>query len=210
VHDQAASAQRLESAQSSFAQARATLDAAVAHQHQQDLALTIARGREQLAQATLQGSIARQAQARALLTLADNALQDTLIRAPMDGVVGQRKVRERQYLAPGLPLLAVVPVQQAYVVANFKETQLQHMHPGQPVEVRVDSFGGQRLHGHLASFSPGSGAVFALLPSDNATGNFTKIVQRFAVRVLLDQPLDAAPILPGMSVVATVDTRDER
>lgn len=210
VHDQAASAQRLESAQSSFAQARAALDAAVAHQRQQDLALTIAHGREQLAQAALEGQVARQAQARALLTLADNAQQDTLIRAPIDGVVGQRKVRERQYLAPGLPLLAVVPVQQAYVVANFKETQLQHMRPGQPVTVRVDSYGGQALHGRVASFSPGSGAVFALLPSDNATGNFTKIVQRFPVRILLDTPQGAAPILPGMSVVATVDTRNER
>ncbi|MGY4495991.1 HlyD family secretion protein [Pseudomonas sp. TE3610] len=210
VHDQAASAQRLESAQSSFAQARASLDAAQARQRQQDLALTIARGREQLAQATLQGQVARQAQAQALLTLADNALQDTLIRAPLDGVVGQRKVRERQYLAPGLPLLAVVPVQQAYVVANFKETQLQGMHAGQPVDVRVDSYGGQRLHGHVASFSPGSGAVFALLPSDNATGNFTKIVQRFPVRIVLDAHDERAPILPGMSVVATVDTRDER
>jgi membrane fusion protein (multidrug efflux system) len=210
VHDQAASAQRLESAQSSFAQARASLDAALARQRQQDLALTIARGREQLAQASLQGQVARQAQAQAQLTLADNALQDTLIRAPMDGVVGQRKVRERQYLAPGLPLLAVVPVQQAYVVANFKETQLQYMRPGQPVELRVDSYGGERLHGHVASFSPGSGAVFALLPSDNATGNFTKIVQRFPVRIVLDAHDHSAPILPGMSVIATVDTRDER
>ncbi|WAH54932.1 HlyD family secretion protein [Pseudomonas silvicola] len=210
VHDQAASAQRLESAESSFAQARASLDAAVARQHQQDLALNVARGRETLAQATLQQQVARQAQARAQLALADNALEDTLIRAPFDGIIGQRKVRERQYLSPGLPLLAVVPVQQAYVVANFKETQLQHMHPGQPVELRVDSYGGQRLQGHVASFSPGSGAVFALLPSDNATGNFTKIVQRFPVRIVLDEPQGQAPILPGMSVVATVDTRHER
>ncbi|WP_416425498.1 HlyD family secretion protein [Pseudomonas sp. App30] len=210
VRDQAASAQRLESAESSFAQARAALQAAQARQHQQDLALNVARSREQLAQAAVQQQLARQAQARAQLALARNALEDTLVRAPIDGVVGQRKVRERQYLAPGLPLLAVVPVQQAYVVANFKETQLQHMRPGQSVELRVDSFGGQRLHGHVASFSPGSGAVFALLPSDNATGNFTKIVQRFPVRILLDKAADGAPILPGMSVVATVDTRDER
>ncbi len=210
VHDQAASAQRLESAESSFAQARATVDAAQARQRQQDLALNVARSRQQLAEAAVQQQVARQAQARAQLALAEHALEDTLIRSPIDGVVGQRKVRERQYLAPGLALLAVVPVQQAYVVANFKETQLQHMRPRQPVEVRVDSFGGARLHGHVASFSPGSGAVFALLPSDNATGNFTKIVQRFPVRILLDRPLDDTPILPGMSVIATVDTRDER
>jgi len=108
---------------------------------------------------------------------------------------------------PGQPLLAVVPLQQAYVVANFKETQLANMRPGQAVEIRVDSFASQPLHGHVASFSPASGNVFALLPSDNATGNFTKIVQRFPVRILLDTPLDGPQVLPGMSVVSTVDTR---
>jgi membrane fusion protein (multidrug efflux system) len=110
-------------------------------------------------------------------------------------------------VVPGQPLLAVVPLQQTYVVANYKETQLAHMRPGQPVQVRIDSFASQPVQGRVASFSPASGNVFALLPSDNATGNFTKIVQRFPVRIVLDQPVDGVQILPGMSVVTTVDTR---
>ena len=109
---------------------------------------------------------------------------------------------------PGLPLLAVVPVEQAYVIANYKETQLQRMQPGQSVAIEVDSFAGQHWHGQVESIAPGSGAVFALLPPDNATGNFTKIVQRFPVRIRLVQEGDeASRILPGMSVIATVDTR---
>ncbi|RQG31389.1 HlyD family secretion protein [Pseudomonas aeruginosa] len=124
------------------------------------------------------------------------------------GRVGQRKVRLRQYVTPGLPLLAVVPLEQAYVVANYKETQLERIRPGQPVELEVDTFG-RRWRGRVDSVAPASGAVFALLPPDNATGNFTKIVQRFPVRIRLDA--DAAErgrLLPGMSVIATVDTRE--
>ena len=109
---------------------------------------------------------------------------------------------------PGLPLLAVVPVEQAYVIAHYKETQLQHMAPGQSVDIAVDSFAGQRWRGRVESIAPGSGAVFALLPPDNATGNFTKIVQRFAVKIrLVVDEANAPAILPGMSVIATVDTR---
>ncbi|MGU2594855.1 HlyD family secretion protein, partial [Pseudomonas aeruginosa] len=146
----------------------------------------------------------------ASLALASNELEDTLIRAPIAGVVGQRRVRQRQYVTPGLPLLAVVPVEQSYVVANYKETQLRRMHPGQPVEIRVDSFPDAVLHGRVDSFSPGSGAVFALLPPDNATGNFTKIVQRFPIKVVLDPDArQQVAILPGMSVITEVDTRQE-
>ncbi|MDE1166641.1 MAG: HlyD family secretion protein [Pseudomonas sp.] len=209
VRDHAASAQRLETAQAGLAQAKAAVDSAVALQRQQDSRLAVIRSREQLAQAALEQQRARQAEARAQWALANNALQDTQVRAPIDGVVGQRKVRTRQYITPGQPLLAVVPVQQAYVVANFKETQLAEMRPGQSVDISVDSFAGHERRGHIASFSPGSGAVFALLPSDNATGNFTKIVQRFPVRILLDPAPGQPPLLPGMSVTATVDTRAE-
>ncbi len=123
-------------------------------------------------------------------------------------MVGQRKVRQQQYVTPGLPLLAVVPIAQAYVVANFKETQLAHLRPGQPVRLEVDTFG-QHWQGTVDSVSPGSGAVFALLPPDNATGNFTKIVQRFPVRIhLAPEPQGVPRLLPGMSVIATVDTRE--
>ncbi|WP_288753629.1 HlyD family secretion protein, partial [uncultured Pseudomonas sp.] len=159
------------------------------------------------AKADLQQHLAAFESARAERRLAEQDAQDTVLRAPVAGVVGKRHVRAGQYVVPGQPLLAVVPVAQAYVVANYKETQLARMRPGQPVQVQVDSFPGQAFEGHVASFSPASGNVFALLPSDNATGNFTKIVQRFAVRILLDLPVNGPQILPGMSVVTTVDTR---
>ncbi|TFY91044.1 HlyD family secretion protein [Pseudomonas kairouanensis] len=207
VREHAASAQRLETAAASYTQANAAVDIAKAMQRQQEARLTVALSRRQLAEAGVQQQIARRSQAQAQLDLATHALQDTLIRSPIDGVVGQRKVRTRQYVAPGLPLLAVVPLQQAYVVANFKETQLRDMRAGQAVAISVDSYSGRKLKGHVVSFSPGSGAVFALLPSDNATGNFTKIVQRFPVKIVIDEQGEGGPILPGMSVIASVDTR---
>ncbi|MDQ0704581.1 membrane fusion protein (multidrug efflux system) [Pseudomonas sp. W3I7] len=207
VREHAASAQRLETAAASYTQANAAVEIARAMQRQQETRLTVAIARRQLAEASLQQQIARRSQAEAQLSLASHALEDTLIRSPIDGVVGQRKVRIRQYVAPGLPLLAVVPLQQAYVVANYKETQLRDMRAGQPVDISVDSYSGRKLKGHVVSFSPGSGAVFALLPSDNATGNFTKIVQRFPVKIVIDEHDEGGPILPGMSVITTVDTR---
>ena len=207
AREHAASAQRLESAAASYTQANAAVEISEAMQRQQDTRLNVAVVRRQLADASLKQQIARHDQAQAQLALASNAVEDTLIRSPIDGVVGQRKVRTRQYVAPGLPLLAVVPLQQAYVVANYKETQLRDMRVGQPVDISVDSYSGRKLRGHVVSFSPGSGAVFALLPSDNATGNFTKIVQRFPVKVVIDQHDEGGPILPGMSVITTVDTR---
>lgn len=206
VREHAASAQRLESATASYAQANAAVEISQAMQRQQDTRLNVAITRRQMAEASLKQKIARRSQAQAQLSLATSALEDTLIRSPIDGVVGQRKVRTRQYVAPGLPLLAVVPTQQAYVVANYKETQLRDMRAGQAVDISVDSYSGRKLKGHVVSFSPGSGAMFALLPSDNATGNFTKIVQRFPVKIVIDQHDDGGPILPGMSVITTVDT----
>jgi len=206
VRDSAATAQRLESANANAQQAHAALQGAQARLREQQALLAVTCAQAQLAEAQVQQQTAAQASAEASQTLAAQNLGDTLIRAPIDGVVGQRRVRAGQYAVPGQPLLAVVPVQQSYVVANYKETQLANLHPGQPVRIRVDSFSGEPLQGHVASFSPGSGSVFALLPSDNATGNFTKIVQRFPVRILFDAP-EGARVLPGMSVTTTVDTR---
>jgi len=209
VAQQAASNQRLESASAGLAQARSAVaraEAAVRRQHTRHQVLLAERTQ---ALALLEQAKARCAEADAGLELASHDLDDTLIRAPIAGVVGQRRVRQRQYVTPGLPLLALVPVEQSYVIANFKETQLQRMRPGQPVEIRVDSFPDQPLHGRVDSVSPGSGALFALLPPDNATGNFTKIVQRFPVKVLLDDDArQQLPILPGMSVIAEVDTHE--
>ncbi len=209
VAQQAASDQRLERVTADFARARSTLSRTEAAASRQRTRLSVLKASREQAGAQLQQQQARAAEADASLALAQNELEDTLIRAPSAGVVGQRRVRQRQYVTPGLPLLALVPVEQAYVVANYKETQLRRMHPGQPVEVRVDSFPDAVLHGRIESFSPGSGAVFALLPPDNATGNFTKIVQRFPVKIALDPGArEQVPILPGMSVIAEVDTRD--
>ncbi|QYX53581.1 HlyD family secretion protein [Pseudomonas sp. S07E 245] len=207
VHDHAATAQRLETATSQASQAQAGEQVAQAALQQQQAQLNMAKLRAAQVDAKLQQCQATLSRAQAQQRLAEQDQQDTVIRAPIAGVVGQRRVRAGQYVVPGQPLLAVVPLQQAYVVANYKETQLEHMRPGQPVRIAVDSFSDHDLQGHVASLSPASGNVFALLPSDNATGNFTKIVQRFPVRILLDQPLPDLPILPGMSVVTRVDTR---
>ncbi|NWD27768.1 HlyD family secretion protein [Pseudomonas yamanorum] len=205
VAQQVASAQHLETVSASQAKAQAAMAQANAQVARQQAQLQVLQARRQQAQAQTLEYQARVGEAESNLALARNALKDTEIRAPFDGVVGQRKVRRQQYVMRGLPLLAVVPVEQAYVIANYKETQLQHMAPGQPVEIAVDSFSGAHWHGQVESIAPGSGAVFALLPPDNATGNFTKIVQRFPVKIRLEP--GEARVLPGMSVIATVDTR---
>lgn len=208
VDQQIATRERLETASAGRAKALAAVTEARAQVARQQAQCQVLQARRQQAKARIAESLARVGEAQANLALAQNALNDTAIRAPFDGVVGQRKVRRQQYVMPGLPLLAVVPVAQAYVIANYKETQLQHMAPGQAVDIAVDSLSGQHWRGQIESIAPGSGAVFALLPPDNATGNFTKIVQRFAVKIrLVADETNAPVILPGMSVIATVDTR---
>ncbi|WP_068079723.1 HlyD family secretion protein [Novosphingobium rosa] len=146
-------------------------------------------------------------QAQAALAAAQLDLERTVIRAPVDGTVGQRALRVGHYADVGAPLMAVVPMA-PYVVANYKETQTDHIRPGQAVEVAVDALGGAVLKGRVDSFAPASGAQFALLPPDNATGNFTKIVQRIRLRIRLDAgQARLADLRPGMSVETSVDTR---
>jgi membrane fusion protein (multidrug efflux system) len=130
------------------------------------------------------------------------------ITAPIEGTIGARQLRVGQYVQAGTALMAVVPLKAVYVVANFKETQLARVEKGEPVRIRVDSFPGQIVHGHIDSLAPASGLEFALLPPDNATGNFTKIVQRIPVRIAIDpqDPLNGK-LRAGMSVEATVDTK---
>ena len=156
----------------------------------------------QRAQATAQLERARAAAQQAALNLSY-----TEITAPVEGTVGARSLRVGQYVQAGTQLMAVVPLDAVYVVANFKETQLTHMRPGQPVELRVDSFRNKTLRGHVDSLSPASGLEFALLPPDNATGNFTKIVQRVPVKIVLDDHSLTGLLRPGMSAVPTVDTK---
>ncbi|MCS3762013.1 HlyD family secretion protein [Bradyrhizobium centrosematis] len=150
---------------------------------------------------------AQLARARAVAQQAALNLSYTEITAPVDGTVGARSLRVGQYVQAGTQLMAVVPLDAVYVIANFKETQLTHVRPGQPVELHIDSFRDKTLRGHVDSLSPASGLEFALLPPDNATGNFTKIVQRVPVKIVLDDHSLAGLLRPGMSAVPTVDTK---
>ena len=144
---------------------------------------------------------------RAIAQQAALNLSYTEISAPVDGTVGARSLRVGQHVQAGTQLMAVVPLDAVYVVANFKETQLTYVRNGQPVEISIDGFRGTRLRGHVDSLSPASGLEFALLPPDNATGNFTKIVQRVPVKIALDDHRLAGLLRPGMSAEPAVDTK---
>jgi membrane fusion protein, multidrug efflux system len=152
-------------------------------------------------------AVAQLDHARAVAHQAALNLSYTGISAPVDGTVGARSLRVGQFVQAGTQLMAVVPLDAVYIVANFKETQLTHVRNGQPVEIRIDSFHGTRLKGHVDSLSPASGLEFALLPPDNATGNFTKIVQRVPVKIVLDDHSLAGLLRPGMSAEPTIDTK---
>ena len=149
------------------------------------------------------------AQQHAAVDLARINLGYTRIVAPADGVVGLRQVREGQYVSAGTQVIGHVALPNVWVVANYRETQMTNMRVGQPSTIKVDAFPSLALKGHVQSWSPASGSRFSLLPPDNATGNFTKIVQRLPVKIVLDSASsDAlrALLRPGMSVVVTVDT----
>ncbi|WP_420978631.1 HlyD family secretion protein [Burkholderia gladioli] len=169
------------------------------------------------ARAQINSSTAQLQQAQAQLEAAQASaaqsqldLDNTVVRSTLDGRVGDRTVRVGQYVQPGTRLLTVVPVQDIYLVANFKETQVGRMRVGQPVTLHVDALPDRTLHGTVNSFSPGTGSQFALLPPDNATGNFTKIVQRVPVRIHVDTDDETRRVLlPGLSVDVNVDTRDD-
>jgi membrane fusion protein (multidrug efflux system) len=148
---------------------------------------------------------------RTLEIARDKAARDlsfTVLKAPYDGVVGNRSVQEGDLVSPGQRLMALVPVRQLYIDANFKETQIQHLVPGSKVNVHVDAYSDNPIVGTVESISPASGSVFSLLPPENATGNFTKVIQRVPVRIALPQDaLDSGRLRAGLSVVVDVDTR---
>src|SRR6202030_471594 len=148
------------------------------------------------------------AQQQAIERQAELNLSYTTITAPVDGTVGVRTLRVGEYVQAGTQLMAVVPLQAVYITANYKETQLTDVRPGQPVTIDVDTFPGITVHGRVDSLAPASGQEFALLPPDNATGNFTKIVQRAPIKIVVDKgdPL-AGMLRPGMSVEPTIDTK---
>lgn len=182
-------------AEASEAAARAAADAARAQLPVLEAQLATAEG--------------RRAEAAAQLSLAENNLSYTLIRAPFAGVAGNRTAQIGAHVMPGQNLIAVAqPPSRQWVTANFKETQLVRMRPGQPVTLTLDA-GGHELHGTVLSLAPATGALFSLLPPENATGNFTKIVQRVPVRIALAPGQDPSVLRPGLSVEARVDTRDD-
>jgi len=191
-----------------LAELRNTRDQAVASLAAADAAVKAADGR-------LKSSEAQVAQSKAQVEAAEAALRqnhldvdDTVVRAAIDGRVGDTTVRVGQFVQPGTRMMTVVPTQDVYLVANFKETQIGRMRAGQPVALHVDALPDLELRGTVESFSPGTGAQFALLPSENATGNFTKIVQRVPVRIRVQaDPALRERLLPGLSVTTEVDTR---
>jgi membrane fusion protein (multidrug efflux system) len=187
-----------------------TVKAQVAAQLEQARAQASAAARQLtvLAAQQAQAEAALAAQ-RANLAIAKINLGYTRIVAPQDGVIGQRQVKPGQFVGVGGQVTSLTPLPNVWVIANYKETQLTHMAVGEKAEVRVDTFPGHVLHGHVLAFAPGAGSQFALLPPDNATGNFTKVVQRVAVKIAIDDADGLVDRLrPGMSVVATVDTRE--
>ena len=190
---------------------QATSRIAAAHASIQRDNATLASAIKQVA---LQKADLAQAQAvlvrdEALRHQAELNLSYASIVSPVDGIVGNRTLRVGQYVQAGTQLMSVVPSADAYVVGNFKETQLTDVRRGQPVDIAVDMFPGRVYHGHVDSLAPASGQTFALLPPDNATGNFTKVVQRIPVKVVLDaNSANSGDLRPGMSVTPTIDVRD--
>ncbi|GLK71026.1 HlyD family secretion protein [Ancylobacter dichloromethanicus] len=194
---------------------RATLDNARADRDKAKASVDAAKAAVASAEANVTVLDAQRTEAMRTLdelnTARDQAQRDldfTIVRAPFDGVVGNRAVQVGQLVQAGTRLVALVPMSQVYVDANFKETQLAGLRPGQKVDVEVDAYPDETFHGEVVSVAPASGSVFSMLPPENATGNFTKIVQRVPVRIELDAAARAkAELRPGMSVVATIDTR---
>ena len=178
----------------------------------QNRALALAAERQlAVLEAQISQSQATVSAQRAALEAAKLNLGYTTITATQDGVIAQRQVKPGQFVGVGSQITTLTPLPKVWVIANYKETQLSHMADGQRAEITVDTFPGHKLRGHLQAFAPASGAEFALLPPDNATGNFTKIVQRIAVKIVIDDADGLADrLVPGMSVEASVDAVDGR
>jgi membrane fusion protein (multidrug efflux system) len=193
--------QRAQQAQSDIVQKQAKLDS-------DKTGVASAEKQISVLQAQLEQAHAALAQQQASEHQAELNLSYTTITAPFDGSVGVRTLQIGQFVQPGTQLMAIVPLHAVYITANYMETQLTHVRSGQPVAIVVDTFPGTVVHGHVESVAPASGQQFALLPPDNATGNFTKIVQRIPVKIALDEgdPL-AGQLRPGMSVEPTIDTK---
>ena len=193
--------QDFEQVDATAAKARAEDDAARAGLVAAERQLSVLETQKREAQAAL-------AHAKAALELARLNVSYTEIRSPIDGVIGNRRAREGAYTTVGAQLMSIVPVSGLYVDANFKESQIARMHPGQPAIIEADVLRGVEFQGAVESLAPATGAQFSLLPAENATGNFTKIVQRVPVRIRLNgEAAELGKLRPGLSVVARVDHR---
>jgi membrane fusion protein, multidrug efflux system len=188
--------------------ARAARDNAVANVESAKAGLAQASANVEVTKAQRAEAEAALAQLRTQLQSAERDLSFTELRAPADGVVGNRAVDVGSFVSTGSRLMALVPTQTIYVAANFKETQLAEIVAGQEVELRVDAISDVKVRGRVESIAPASGSVFSLLPTENATGNFTKITQRVPVRIAVEADAELRERLrPGLSVVVDVDTR---
>jgi len=198
---------QVKEAQQGVQVAQAQLEQERAHMAEVRAHVDAARsGPEQVAakQAQVQASGAQIQQKQAALAQAEIDLGYTTVRAPVSGLVSERSMEPGQTVSHGQPLMAIVPLEDVWVTANFKESQLKNMHPGQPVEIEVDAYG-KKFKGHVDSIAAATGARFSLLPPENATGNYVKVVQRVPVKILFEKGQDPNHLLrPGMSVTPTV------
>src|SRR5262245_39712031 len=192
IRSSAVSQAQLDESDAARSRAEAAVSAASATvEAQQQRIVVLATQRE--------AAVAAVAQAEAARDLAQIDLDNTVVRAPVGGVVGNRQVRIGRLVAPGTPLLDIVPIADVFVVANLKETQIEHVQPGQRVRITIDGYPSKTFEGRVDSFAPGSGSAFSLLPADNATGNFVRVVQRVPVKIrLVNNPLPGR-IVPGLS-----------
>ena len=226
------SQQQYDSAVAAANVARATVDSATAQEREAQAGIQAAESRVKQAQATREqasaqlqtadtapqqvaatkaraaAAAARVMQLRAAVKQAELNLEYATVKAPTGGVVSRKTVEPGQVIQPGQPLMTIVSLDPVWITANFKETQLEDMRPGQRVTVKVDAYGGTTLTGKIESIAAATGARFSLLPPENATGNFVKVVQRVPVKIVLDEGQDAQRVLrPGMSVTPTVHTQ---
>jgi membrane fusion protein (multidrug efflux system) len=197
VREGAVSTQTYDTAQAAVKQARAQLDKVTSDHEEAERQLTGFDARINEAQARIKS-------VEASLEMARIALSHTRIYAPINGTIGNRSVQVGQLVKPGVVLAYLIPAKGLYVEANFKETQIEHMRPGQPVDITVDAYPDQPFRGKVDSFAPASGSEFSLLPPENATGNFTKIVRRVPVKITFDPGTDLTQLRPGLSANAKV------
>jgi membrane fusion protein (multidrug efflux system) len=192
-----------------FEQSQAGRDQGAAAVQSAQAAYSAARDSVEVTKAQQDEARAQLAELQTSLAKAQRDLDFTLVRAPVDGTFSNRLVNQGDFIVAGQRLGNVVPLNDVFIDANFKETQLKRIRPGQPVTISVDAYGHRKFAGIVDSISPAAGAVFTLLPPDNATGNFTKIVQRLPVRVRVPKDVAKQNLLrAGMSVYTTVDTRE--